>query len=106
MAASPYAKKLAREAGVDYTQAQATGPGGRIVAADVQKLVESGGGKAEQPQEAGAAQPAADAQVLGSFTCIFCRSFACDVSYPLVQLDHAGQPDPASWGYVGLLLWG
>ena len=64
MAASPYAKKLAREAGVDYSQAKATGPGGRIVAADVQKLVESGGGKADQAAaDAGAPEPAADAQV-------------------------------------------
>ena len=45
MKASPYAKKLAREAGVDVSQASPTGPEGRIVAADVQKLIESGGGK-------------------------------------------------------------
>lgn len=58
MKASPYAKKLAREAGVDVSQATATGPEGRIVAADVQKLVQSGGGKAavqpssqQQPEE-------------------------------------------------------
>ena len=43
--ASPYARRLAAEAGVDVGQAQGTGPGGRIVAADVQKLIESGGGK-------------------------------------------------------------
>jgi pyruvate/2-oxoglutarate dehydrogenase complex dihydrolipoamide acyltransferase (E2) component len=49
--ASPYAKKLAREAGVDISQATGTGPGGRIVAADVQKLISSGGGK---PAEAAA----------------------------------------------------
>ena len=49
MVASPYARKLAHEAGVDISQAQATGPGGRIVAADVQKLISSGGGKGEQP---------------------------------------------------------
>lgn len=43
--ASPYAKKLAREAGVDVGQATASGPQGRIVAADVLKLIESGEGK-------------------------------------------------------------
>jgi pyruvate dehydrogenase E2 component (dihydrolipoamide acetyltransferase) len=43
--ASPYAKKLAKEAGVDVGQATASGPQGRIVAADVLKLIESGGGK-------------------------------------------------------------
>ena len=67
MAASPYAKKLAREAGVDYTQAKASGPGGRIVAADVQQLIQSGGGKGEQAADVGAgaaaAQPAAEGQV-------------------------------------------
>ncbi|KAK9812020.1 hypothetical protein WJX73_009253 [Symbiochloris irregularis] len=56
--ASPYARKLAREAGVDVSQAQATGPEGRIVAADVQKLISSGGGK---PSEAGAEASGAEA---------------------------------------------
>ena len=45
--ASPYARKLASEAGVDVGRAKGTGPGGRIVAADVQQLIESGGGEAE-----------------------------------------------------------
>lgn len=40
--ASPYAKKLAREAGVDVSDATPTGLGGRIVAADVEQLVKSG----------------------------------------------------------------
>ena len=55
MVASPYAKKLAREAGVDISQATATGSEGRIVAADVQKLISEGGGKAKD----GGQQPAA-----------------------------------------------
>ena len=46
--ASPYAKKLAREANVDISQATGTGPNGRIVAADVQQLIESGGGQAAE----------------------------------------------------------
>jgi pyruvate/2-oxoglutarate dehydrogenase complex dihydrolipoamide acyltransferase (E2) component len=40
--ASPYAKKLAREAGVDISDATPSGLGGRIVAADVEQLVKSG----------------------------------------------------------------
>lgn len=40
--ASPYARKLAREAGVDVGLATGSGPNGRIVAADVQLLVKSG----------------------------------------------------------------
>lgn len=51
--ASPYARRLAEEAGADVGLATGTGPGGRIVAADVQKLIASGGGQA-QPQAAGA----------------------------------------------------
>ena len=54
MVASPYARKLAREANVDISQATGTGPNGRIVAADVQQLIESGGG---QPTEAAAEAP-------------------------------------------------
>lgn len=62
VAASPYARKLAKEAGVNISQAQATGPEGRIVAADVQKLISSGGGKpSEAGADAGAPAPAAAA---------------------------------------------
>lgn len=43
--ASPYAKKLAREAGVDIADATASGLGGRIVAADVEQLIKSGRGR-------------------------------------------------------------
>jgi len=39
---SPAARRLARELGVDFTQAGATGPGGRIVEADVHALAVSG----------------------------------------------------------------
>lgn len=56
--ASPYAKKLAREAGIDISQATATGPDGRIVAADVQKLVSEGGGKQAQQQAGPSGQAA------------------------------------------------
>ena len=59
MIASPYARKLARQGKVDVSQAQGSGPGGRIVAADVQKLIESGGGT--DRQQASKASAAADA---------------------------------------------
>ncbi len=48
--ASPYARKLAREAGVDVADASGTGPDGRIVAADVQQLISSGAHKGTQPR--------------------------------------------------------
>lgn len=41
--ASPYAWKLAAEAGVSLAGVGGSGPGGRIVAADVQQLIASGG---------------------------------------------------------------
>ena len=44
MVASPYAKRVAAEAGVSLAGVGGSGPGGRIVAADVQQLVASGGG--------------------------------------------------------------
>ncbi len=40
--ASPYAHKLAREAGIDIGAANGSGPNGRILAADVEELVKSG----------------------------------------------------------------
>jgi pyruvate dehydrogenase E2 component (dihydrolipoamide acetyltransferase) len=55
--ASPYAKKLAAEAGVSLEGLAGSGPGGRIVAEDVQQLVASGGAK----PAAAAAAPAAAA---------------------------------------------
>ncbi len=39
---SPAARRLARELGVDYTQVMGTGPGGRVVEADVQAASQSG----------------------------------------------------------------
>ena len=42
MVASPYARKLAREAGVDISQASASGADNRIIASDVQELIKSG----------------------------------------------------------------
>jgi pyruvate dehydrogenase E2 component (dihydrolipoamide acetyltransferase) len=38
VAASPYARKLAAERGVDYSTVKGSGPGGRVVAADIQRL--------------------------------------------------------------------
>ena len=54
--ASPYARKLAAEAGVDIGQASGSGPGGRIVASDVQQLISSGGGKGEGAPSAPSAE--------------------------------------------------
>ena len=66
--ASPYAHKLAADAGVDIGQASGSGPGGRIVAQDVQQLIDGGGGKAPSA-EAGTpstADGATDVNILSS----------------------------------------
>ncbi len=51
MAASPAARGLAREKGIDLTRVRGTGPGGRVVLRDVEKYLEAGqekGGKAPE----------------------------------------------------------
>jgi pyruvate dehydrogenase E2 component (dihydrolipoamide acetyltransferase) len=50
--ASPVARRMARELGVELAQLEGTGPGGRIVKADVQAASEGDGAKAEAPVEA------------------------------------------------------
>jgi pyruvate dehydrogenase E2 component (dihydrolipoamide acetyltransferase) len=60
--ASPLAKKVAAEHGVDLSGVQGTGPGGRIVEADVEEALRRGPGRMPaQPaaKPAGPAQPAA-----------------------------------------------
>ena len=47
--ASPYARKLAAEAGVDIADATPTGTNDRVVAADVQELISEGGGATPLP---------------------------------------------------------
>jgi pyruvate dehydrogenase E2 component (dihydrolipoamide acetyltransferase) len=61
--ASPVARRIAREQGIDLSTLEGTGPGGRIVKADVEAAASGGGaaapegGKAEEP-EAGRAETA------------------------------------------------
>jgi pyruvate dehydrogenase E2 component (dihydrolipoamide acetyltransferase) len=50
--ASPVARRMARDLGVELAQLEGTGPGGRIVKADVQAAAENGGAaKAETAEE-------------------------------------------------------
>jgi pyruvate dehydrogenase E2 component (dihydrolipoamide acetyltransferase) len=55
--ASPVARRMAGEMGVDLGSIEGSGPGGRIVKADVEAAAESGDGKAEEPSDDG--KPAA-----------------------------------------------
>jgi len=49
--ASPVARRMARDQGVDLGQLQGSGPGGRIVKADVEARVRGGGADAPAPAE-------------------------------------------------------
>ncbi len=57
--ASPVARRMARELGLELGQLQGTGPGGRIVKADVEAAAKGNGDKAAAPAEAPAEEPAA-----------------------------------------------
>ena len=59
--ASPLARRIAKEEGLDLTQLKGTGPRGRIVKADVEKALADGVGKAA-PAGKAAAQGAAPSQ--------------------------------------------
>jgi pyruvate dehydrogenase E2 component (dihydrolipoamide acetyltransferase) len=55
--ASPVARRMARDLGVELAQLEGTGPGGRIVKADVQAAAENGGAKPEAKAEIAEAKP-------------------------------------------------
>ncbi len=57
--ASPLARRLAREAGLDLSAVSGSGPHGRIVKTDVEKAAASGGAKAVPAAAASAGAPAA-----------------------------------------------
>jgi pyruvate dehydrogenase E2 component (dihydrolipoamide acetyltransferase) len=59
--ASPVARRIARERGVDLSTLQGSGPGGRIVKADVEAAAEAGG-TAAPAEPAAPEQPAAPAE--------------------------------------------
>jgi pyruvate dehydrogenase E2 component (dihydrolipoyllysine-residue acetyltransferase) len=64
--ASPVARRMARDLGVELAQLEGSGPGGRIVKADVEAAAKNGGGKTaerEAPKEEAA--PAAEAGAKG-----------------------------------------
>jgi pyruvate dehydrogenase E2 component (dihydrolipoamide acetyltransferase) len=56
--ASPVARRMARELGLELGQLQGTGPGGRIVKADVEAAAKGDGAQAAAPAEAPAAPEA------------------------------------------------
>jgi pyruvate dehydrogenase E2 component (dihydrolipoamide acetyltransferase) len=54
--ASPVARRMARDLGVELAQLEGTGPGGRIVKADVQAAAENGGAATKEAPEKGKAE--------------------------------------------------
>ena len=56
--ASPVARRMARELGLELASLQGTGPGGRIVKADVEAAAKGDGAKVEAPAEAAPAEAA------------------------------------------------
>ncbi len=56
--ASPIARRMAQELGVELSSLSGSGPGGRIVKADVEAAAKNGGAKAEEPK----AEPAKEEQ--------------------------------------------
>lgn len=60
--ASPLARRLAKEAGLDLAKVEGTGPRGRIVKSDIEKAVSSGSAKADSAPTSAA--KSADAPVL------------------------------------------
>jgi pyruvate dehydrogenase E2 component (dihydrolipoamide acetyltransferase) len=59
--ASPVARRMARDLGVELAQLEGTGPGGRIVKADVQAAAENGGAATKEAPEKGEAEVADEA---------------------------------------------
>ena len=57
VAASPRARKLAQEKGIDLSQVRGSGPGGRIIAQDIEPLSPGRAAPAEKPDEAAAPKP-------------------------------------------------
>jgi pyruvate dehydrogenase E2 component (dihydrolipoamide acetyltransferase) len=60
--ASPLVRKLAREHNLDLASVKGTGPGGRIIRADIEALLDGGAAKSEKAEPAQQAAPAAEPQ--------------------------------------------
>jgi pyruvate dehydrogenase E2 component (dihydrolipoamide acetyltransferase) len=63
--ASPVARRMARDLGVELAQLEGTGPGGRIVKADVQAAAENGGGATKEAERGEAETAEAEEQPAG-----------------------------------------
>jgi len=62
IAISPYARKLAEERGVDYTRIAGSGPGGRVIAQDIERATGVGPGAPSAGATPGALAPSPEAR--------------------------------------------
>ena len=83
--ASPLARRLAKEAGLDLKAVSGSGPKGRVVKSDVEKAVSTGGSKAAPATAAASAAPA-PALAKGASEEAVLKNFA-EGSYELVPHD-------------------
>ncbi len=84
--ASPLARRLAKEAGLDLKAVSGSGPKGRVVKSDVEKAVSTGGAKAAPAPAAAATAAAAPVMAKGASEEAVLKNFA-EGSYELVPHD-------------------
>jgi len=84
--ASPLARRLAKEAGLDLKAVSGSGPKGRVVKSDVEKAVSTGGAKAAPAPAAAASAAPAPALAKGPSDEAVLKNFA-EGSYELVPHD-------------------
>ena len=85
--ASPLARRLAKEAGIDVSAIAGSGPKGRVVKADVEAAVAGGAAKAAAPQAAASSAPAPAAAPKGMSDDAVLKLFE-EGSYELVPHDN------------------
>jgi pyruvate dehydrogenase E2 component (dihydrolipoamide acetyltransferase) len=89
--ASPLARRIAKDAGVDVSAVTGTGPHGRVVKADVEAAIAGGGAKAApaaKPAPAGAPAPAAPAAAPKAMSDEQVLKLFAEGSYELVPHDN------------------
>ncbi|OBQ61041.1 pyruvate dehydrogenase complex dihydrolipoamide acetyltransferase, partial [Mesorhizobium loti] len=86
--ASPLARRIAKEAGVDVSAVTGTGPHGRVVKADVDAAIAGGGAKATPAAKASAGAPAAAAPAVKAMSDDQVLKLFEEGSYVLVPHDN------------------